>query len=156
MSTADAVRVAPSPWTVKQRAILVVLLAVGVVGLIAGYVGTSGTLRVSHQVPWINLAGAALLVSGTGVVLFLTAGRQSIGRRRLALFGNVELAEQTALDHSPGVAAGDLVAAPTMTRYHRADCSFVSDKAGLTAATEAAHQEAGRRPCGVCLSGGES
>jgi hypothetical protein len=146
--------VAPSPWSAKQRLVLVVLLALGVIGLVAGYAGTSGTLRVSRQVVWLNLAGAALLVSGSAVVLFLTAGRREIGRRRLGLFGDV------VEDGAPGAAvagtgsAVELVAAGTMTRYHRADCPFVEGKA-VIAATAAGHEQAGRRPCGVCLPGGE-
>jgi hypothetical protein len=156
MSAAPAAGVAASPWTTKQRLLLTVLLVIGVVGLIAGYAGTSGTLRVSRQVAWVNVAGAALLVSGAGVVLFLTAGRQAIGRRRLSLFG--DLVDDVVAELDPGVAlsAADLVSAPTMTRYHRADCSFVADKQGLTAGTAVAHEKIGRRPCGVCLPGGDS
>jgi hypothetical protein len=155
MSAKHPVGVAPSPWTAGQRLVLAVLLAVGVGGLVAGYTGTSGTLRVGHQVVWIDLAGAALLVSGAGVVLFLTAGRRAIGRRRLGLFGDVVEGEAVAA-LATGVAAGDLVSAPTMTKYHRADCSFVAGKAGVVAASAAGHEQAGRRPCGVCLPGGDA
>ena len=152
MSAPQAAGVAPSPWSANQRLVLAVLLALGVVGLIAGYAGTSGTLRLSRQVVWVNVAGAGLLVSGAGVALFLTAGRQAVGRRRLSLFGNVDEPEATTAALSSTVAAGDLVAAPTMTRYHRADCSFVAGKPGVVAATASAHDQAGRRPCGVCLA----
>jgi hypothetical protein len=155
MSTAQAAGVVASPWSTKQRLVLAVLLVIGVVGLIAGYAGTSGTLRVSRQVVWVNVAGAGLLVSGAGVVLFLTTGRQAIGRRRLSLFGDVAGAAVTADD--PGALANaDLVSAPTMTKYHRADCSFVADKPGLVMETAVAHEKIGRRPCGVCLPGGDS
>jgi hypothetical protein len=154
MSVTHPVGVAPSPWTAGQHVVLAVLLVVGVGGLVAGYTGTSGTLRVGHQVVWIDLAGAALLVSGAGVVLFLTAGRRAIGRRRLGLFGDVVEGEALAA-LATGVSAGDLVSAPTMTKYHRADCSFVAGKAGVVAASAAGHEQAGRRPCGVCLPGGD-
>jgi hypothetical protein len=156
MSAARELGVAPSPWNARQRMLLGLLLAIGVIGLIAGYAGTSGTLRVSRQVVWVNVAGAALLVSGAGVVLFLTAGRRSIGRRRVGLFGNVDEPDTAKVALSSTVATGDLVAAPTMTRYHRADCSFVADKEGVMTATAEAHQQAGRRPCGVCHSGGDA
>jgi hypothetical protein len=147
---------APSPWSGRQRLVLVVLLAVGVVGLSAGYAGTSETLRLSRQVVWLNVAGAALLVSGAGVVLFLTAGRRTIGRRRLGLFGNVDEAEAPSVDVSSRAATGDLVATPTMTRYHRADCSFVAGKPDVVVASGAGHEQAGRRPCGVCLPEADS
>jgi hypothetical protein len=155
MSAARSVGVTPSPWTTMQRLLLAVLLAVGVVGLIAGYTGTSGTLRVSRQVGWVNVAGAALLVSGAGVVLFLTAGRREIGRRRLSLFGGAEGAV-VAVETASALSAADLVSAPTMTKYHRADCPFVTGKPGLAGGTAVAHEKAGRRPCGVCLPGGAS
>ena len=154
--TATQVAHAPaSPWTAKQRLMLAVLLAMGVAGLIAGYAGTSGTLRVSRQVVWVNVAGAALLLSGAGVVLFLTAARRTIGRRRLSLFGNV-LAEGGVSELSAEISAADLVSAPTMTKYHRADCSFVDGKPGLKVASSVDHQKVGKHACGVCLPGGDS
>ena len=156
MSVPQVVAAPASPWNAKQRLTLVVLLAVGVVGLMAGYTGTSGTLRVGHQVAWVDLAGAALLVSGAGVVLFLTAGRRAVGRRRLSLFGNVVEAEVAAGELASAPSAADLVSAPTMTKYHRADCSFVAGKPGLAVATAVNHEKIGKRPCGVCLPGGAS
>jgi hypothetical protein len=156
MTVPQAAPAAASPWNAKQRLMLAVLLAVGVAGLIAGYVGTSGTLRVSHQVAWVNLAGASLLVSGAGVVLFLTAARREIGRRRLSLFGDLGIEPRRAPSLGTDIAAADLVSAPTMTKYHRADCSFVDDKAGLKVATAIDHEKIGKRPCGVCLPGGDS
>jgi hypothetical protein len=155
MNAAGAV-VAPSPWNARQRLVLVVLLAVGMLGLIAGYAGTSGTLRLSRQVAWVNVAGAGLIVSGAAVALFLTAGRRAIGRRRLGLFGNVEEKAAATMTPSSIAAAGDLVAAPAMTRYHRDDCTFVAGKSGLVMASAIGHEQAGRRPCGVCLPGGDA
>jgi hypothetical protein len=154
MTVAQAVAAPASPWTAKQRLMLALLLAIGVVGLIAGYIGTSGTLRVSKQVVWVNVAGAALLLSGAGIVLFLTAARRAIGRRRLSLFGDV--AEVETVERDADLSAADLVSAPTMTRYHRADCSFVDGKTGLKVASSVDHQKIGKQPCGVCLPGGDS
>ena len=156
MTAPAATAAPPSPWTAKQRLLLGVLLAVGVAGLIAGYVGTSGTLRVSRQVAWINVTGVGLLISGAGIIFFLTAARREIGRRRLSLFGDV--AGTTTVDVTTAAgpaAAGDFVAAPTMTRYHRSDCSFVEGKQ-VQAANAASHRQNNRKPCGVCLPGGES
>jgi hypothetical protein len=154
MTVAQAVRAPASPWSAKHRLMLAVLLAIGVAGLTAGYIGTSGTLRVSKQVVWVNLAGAALLFSGAGIVLFLTAARREIGRRRLSLFGDLGAVE--TVDRSADISAVDLVTAPTMTKYHRADCSFVDGKTGLKVASSVDHQNVGKQPCGVCLPGGDS
>ena len=156
MTVTQAAPAPASPWTAKQRLMLAVLLAIGVVGLIAGYTGTSGTLRVSRQVVWLNVAGAALLFSGAGVVLFLTAARREIGRRRLSLFGDLGAVGGTAVDMRADLSAADLVTAPTMTKYHRADCSFVDGKEGLKVASSVDHQKVGKLPCGVCLPGGDS
>ena len=156
MTVAQAVQTPASPWNAKQRLMLGLLLAIGVAGLIAGYIGTSGTLRVSKQVVWINLSGAALVLSGAGVVLFLTAARREIGRRRLSLFGDLGVVDVAAVDRGVDISAADLVTAPTMTKYHRADCSFVDGKTGLKVASSVDHQKVGKVPCGVCLPGGDS
>src|SRR4029078_5809643 len=50
-----AVGAAASPWSAKQRLLLAALLMLGVVGLAAGYVGASGTLRVSRHVACVNV-----------------------------------------------------------------------------------------------------
>ena len=156
MSAPRTVGVAPTPWTARQRLLLVMLQALGAIGLLVGYAGTSGTLRVSRQVVWVNVAGAALVVSGAGVVLFLTAGRRAIGRRRLGLFGDV-LEDLVPAGPVPGSrSAAELVSAATMTRYHSSDCSFVAGKQGLASASAAEHENSGRRPCGVCLAGGDT
>ena len=156
MTAAQAVRAPASPWNAKQRLMLAVLLVIGAAGLIAGYIGTSGTLRVSRQVGWVNVAGAALLIAGAGVALFLTAGRREVGRRRLSLFGDLEGSQGAAVDLAATASAADLVSAPTMTKYHRADCSFVDGKPGLKVASSVDHQKIGKGPCGVCLPGGDS
>jgi hypothetical protein len=156
MTTPVAAGGAAALWSTRQRLMLAVLLLIGAVGLIAGYVGTSGTLRVSHQVVWINVAGTGLLLSGAGVVLFLTGARREIGRRRLSLFGDVVVDADEPLDVGTGHSAADLVSARTMTKYHRADCSFVAGKPGLSVAGAVGHEKIGKRPCGVCLPGGES
>jgi len=156
MTATVAVGTASSPWSPKQRLLLAALLMLGVVGLVAGYVGTSGTLRVSRQVAWVNVAAVALLASGAGVVLFLTSARREIGRRRLSLFGDVIVGREEASDLAAGTGVADLVSAPAMTRYHRADCSFVTGKPALAVATAVNHEKIGKRPCGVCLPGGAS
>jgi hypothetical protein len=156
MTAVRAEAVAGSPWTARQRLVLAVFQVLGVAGLIAGYLGTSGTLRLSRQVVWVNVAGAALLVSGAGVTVFLTAGRRAVGRRRLGLFGDVREGRGATVHPDPGPGtATDLVAATAMTKYHRGDCSFVDGKV-VTAATAAEHEQGGRRPCGVCLPEGAS
>ena len=152
MTAVRAEKVPASPWTARQRLVLAVLLVLGAAGLAAGYLGTSGTLRLSRQVVWVNVSGASLLVSGFGVAVFLTAGRRAVGRRRLGLFGDLH-AGRVGTGGPGGGVVSDLVAAESMTRYHRVDCSFADGKT-VVAATAAQHEQAGRRPGGVCLPAG--
>jgi hypothetical protein len=141
-------RPALSLWRRSNQLLAGVLLLLGFVVLMVGYAGTSGTRDLDEQVVWLNVAAAGLLVGGFGVVSFLAAGRRAVGRRRLTLFGDVPTA-----DERRGAAdlldAGSLVAAPTMTRYHRPGCPFVENK-DVAPASQAAHERAGRRPCGIC------
>ena len=143
------IRPATPLWRRSNQLLAGGLLVLGFAVLIGGYYGTSGTRDLDEQVRWLNVAAAGLLVSGFGVVTFLAAGRRAVGRRRLTLFGDAP-----EPDGGSGAAdvldAGSLVAAPTMTRYHRAGCSFVESK-DVAPASRTAHERAGRRPCGICL-----
>lgn len=136
-------------WRRSNRLVAGVLLVAGFAIVMAGYFGTSGTRDLDHQVVWLNVGAAGLLVAGFGVVSFLAAGRRAVGRRRLTLFGDAP-AQPSAAAVVDLASAESLVAAPTMTRYHRAGCSFTDGK-GTVPASRAAHEQAGRRPCGVCL-----
>jgi vacuolar-type H+-ATPase subunit I/STV1 len=135
------------PWSPIDALVLWLLLLVGAVLLFLGWWGTSSTARLGHQVVWLNLGALGLLVAGLGVAVWLAAGRRAVGRRRRLLLADVPVAvEGTGVE---GFTA-ELVAGPSMTRYHRADCEFVAGKP-VTRAPEAIHHRAGRRPCAVCL-----
>jgi hypothetical protein len=138
----------PSPWRPIDVAVLWSLQIAAAAVLSLGWWGISGTNRLAHQVIWLNLAAAGLLLSGAGVALWLTTGRGAIGhRRRRTLADPVTSAVAVRPDTKAG---GTLVAAARMTRFHRADCSFVEGKA-VTSTSEVDHRAAGRTPCGVCL-----
>jgi small ligand-binding sensory domain FIST len=139
----------PLPWSRVHVLALWALLIAGGVVLFVGWWGTSGTSRLSRQVLWLNVAVVGVLVAGAGVVIWLATGRRAVGRRRLGLLHDP--ATVTELD-APAFTAHcrELVATVNMTRYHRADCSFVSGKA-VRSASGAEHRRAGRQPCGMCL-----
>ena len=112
---------------------------------------------MSDQVNWLPMAMGALMLSVAGVAGFLSSGHRAIGRRRRSMFGDVRIPVPVAGDPSAGVAATSggtqLVSAATMTRYHRPDCEFVAGKS-VTIASADAPEWANRRPCDVCLGGG--
>lgn len=122
----------------------------GIAALLVGWVEVSATTHVDKQVSWsaLSLIGAVLVCTAAG--LAATSGE------RVFLLHLHRLVAIVAVD-SPGSASGGsaavsgdhLVAAATMSRYHRAGCPLA---AGKTVASESriAHERAGRRPCGVC------
>jgi hypothetical protein len=145
------------PWRLADLAIVYVASFVGFALLAVAWWGASGTAKVSHQVPWVSVGAVALIVLGTGNVFWLLLGRRAVEERRRELLAPfAALAERdTAADATevavePTRTAGPKpVAAPGMGHYHRASCQLVQGK-GAKAATPAAHQRAGRQPCGMC------
>lgn len=124
--------------------------ASGVVAMLMGWVAVSATTHVDRQVSWsaLSLIGAVLVCTAAG--LAATSGE------RVFLLHLHRLAAVVGVD-SPGAATGgtaavsgdQLVAAATMSRYHRAGCPLAAGKP-VAAESRAAHERAGRRPCGVC------
>jgi hypothetical protein len=137
------------------------LVVAGVVALVVAWSEASNTVQVSDQVDWapLGLAGVAA-VTGALLVSILVA-RQAVAIRlhRLAPFmaGPEEPAEAAAPGAvavavpGAGVAAGPepLVAGANMARYHRASCPLTTGKP-VQPESRRAHEEAGRRACGVC------
>lgn len=122
----------------------------GVVAMLVGWIQVSASTHVDKQVSWsaLSLIGAVLVCAGAG--LAATSGERVflLHLHRLAAAFEVETAGPAG-----SVAAalpGDrFVAAPSMSRYHRGDCPLAAGKP-VAADSRAAHERAGRRPCGVC------
>jgi hypothetical protein len=126
------------------------LIMVGVAFLLASAVATTATEDLSARVAWINLGVVGLLVAGAGNTFWLLAGRRAVGERRAMLLadGGPRPGELGA-DGEAEAATTRLVALRGATRFHRPDCPLVSGKT-VTTAARARHEQAGRRPCGVC------
>lgn len=138
-------------WGRADHLTVAVTVGFGLALLVAGYWGVSGTRVFDDQVSAARTAAAGVLVAQLGFGLVVLRGRRALGRRlgvgltRNEPAGAVTADGQAALRTTTG-----FVAAPDMTRYHRDSCAFVAGKAVVPAAT-AEHEQAGRRPCGVCL-----
>lgn len=122
---------------------------VGAVLLLVSWWGASGTTRLRDQVTWVNVGVAGLIVSGTGIALWLLHGYRAVGERQRLLLAGLETAPppDTA---TTGEGDAALVSGRGMTRYHRTDCPLVAGKPVRRAARHV-HERAGRRPCGMCM-----
>lgn len=122
----------------------------GVVAILLGWAEISATTRVDEQVSWsaLSLIGAVLICAAAG--LAATSGERVflLHLHRLAAVAEVA-GPRSATGVSAAVSGDQLVAAATMSRYHRADCPLAAGKPVATD-SRAAHERAGRLPCGVC------
>ena len=120
---------------------------IGFLVLALAWWAISGTGQVESQVNWLVVAVAALGVSLAACLGWLFVGSRRIALRRMQLTASV--AGKFAAVPGPSMAPEELVAAVSMTRYHRADCQLVRGKEAPPD-RRSAHEQAGRTPCGVC------
>jgi hypothetical protein len=130
----------------------------GIVIAVAWYVA-AGEATFAQQVGPLDAAVAGLLLSGVGNLAWLLHGRRALGERRRLLLP--DLAEATPDPQpvlvgplsTPAVARATdevFLAGEGMDRFHRPGCALAAGRTGWTTATRRHHEEAGRRPCGVC------
>lgn len=130
----------------------------GIVIAVAWYIA-AGEATFAQQVGPVDAALAGLLLSGVGNLAWLLHGRRTLGERRRLLLPDI-VAATTSADAqavvvgplSTGVASVDAVflAGEGMERFHRPECALAAGRTGWTTGTRREHEEAGRRPCGVC------
>lgn len=143
------------------------LLPLGVLLVIIGWIGTAHTVLLFEQIPYIvsgGLLGLALVVVGGFVyfgywqTLLVREGRDQ-HRELVASLGRIEalLAGQPASPPTGAVPVGEaapptagataLVATPNGSMLHRSDCSVVS---GRTDLRQVAVGTPGFEPCRIC------
>ena len=143
---------ASAPWHIGNRLSVLFLGLIGLGGIVFSWWMVAGTAETATQQRWIDVGVVALLVAATGDALYLLNGRRAVhrGRRALALRMAALAGDDTAAGGvSPDFAAGLVVTAPKMSRYHRSDCLLVRGKT-VSRGSVAENRIAGRRPCGVC------
>lgn len=141
--------------------VLLLLLAVGLIGMIIGWAGISGTADLKKQTRWLGFGIGSLIVAGLGMVTWLVAGLVSIAKLRRGVMRDLAVrypeaenargSEETA-QHQ---AVGTFGIATGMRRYHRADCDILVDKEVRWLDSESLHF-AGALPCGMCDPDGTS
>lgn len=147
----------------RDRLLLVVggvLVPLGLLLVVLGWVGASRTVLVFEQLPYIasgGLLGLGLIVAGGFVywsywqTLLVREARADRDELR-ASFGRLESLLERALEGQlPGAAPGDSAAPLVRTRrgtmLHRADCSVVAGREDLRPATA---QTPGLSACRLC------
>lgn len=142
----------PEPWSRRDAVAVAVILVLAVVGLVVGWFGVSDTVDLDSQTGWLGLGIGALIVGGFGMVVWLL-----LGLRRVAVLRREVLTEldrrhpvptrPAVRDLTAGQAFGTVAG---MRRYHVADCQLLAGK-DVTFAEPAAHEQAGLRPCPICI-----
>lgn len=139
-----------SPALLWRRRFEVVLFGGNVVAgalLFAGWVGASRRIILGHQMAWVSVALAGLIVAAAANGLFLLEGRRAIQtrlrpyRREAISVGRGPSGSATAVE--------PLVASDVMNMYHRPICQLVAGKP-VNQASRAEHDRVGRIACGVC------
>jgi hypothetical protein len=128
------------------------LAGLGWLAMVVGWYQAAGRLRVEDQVAWAVLSVAGTTAVGLVTVLLVLAGRRAV---ELRLRGVLDAVAENRQPRARAVAsdtAAALVAAAGMARYHRPSCRLAQGKP-IRPSARAAHEAAGRRPCGVCLRG---
>ena len=140
-----------TPWSPGDAVRLLLVNLVALAGLGVAWHEASSKVVVGDQFPWLNIAMVAVILSGVANGTWFLIGRMALRKRRQRLLPAL-LADETVpyfgapLDPVEPV----WVAATGTSRYHRAECLMVAGKAAEPA-SRVAHEQAGRRPCGVCV-----
>lgn len=134
------------PWRLGDLLVVYATTAVGVVLVLAAWYAASDELTLAAQTGWLTLGTAGVVVLGAGNLAWLLAGWRAITLERRRLFA---LVPATTAPAAPTEVVGELVAARSMTRFHRPGCPLVAGKRVRHYAF-ATHEARGRRPCGVC------
>ena len=103
-----------------DRAGAVACLAIGVVAMIVGYVGVSGTRETADQIPYVVSGGmVGLFLLGTGIMLWLSADMRDEWRKLDAIdqrLAGGEPAAGPATEVRVPTETEDLKAAPVAPR----------------------------------------
>lgn len=137
-----------NPWRPGDVASMLVLNLVAAILIIAGFVMARSTADPGRVQIATNIASGGLLVALAGNLVWLFGVLREVTGLRRSVLG----VPPASPDRTPDIRAApeQLVAGPSMTRYHRESCILVRGKEVKTASLSA-HRRAGRLPCGVCM-----
>lgn len=144
----------PEPWGRGAVAAALVLVALGLIGLVVGWVGISDSADMEEQARWLALSIGSLIVAGFGMVAWLLAGLVAVGTLRRTVLRDVAArapANWAALSFAapPSEALGRFGIATGMRRYHRPECDLLAGKTVRWLDAQAL-EFAVTEPCGMC------
>jgi hypothetical protein len=149
------------PWGGTQVAGVATANAVAVALTIVAWWAASGTGKATDQVGWSGLALVGAVIAVASDTWFLARGRQMVrmaqgmvmGERRFVPFRSDTVPPasngNSRRPTQPAAAAGQYLAVPGTSRYHRPSCPLVAQK-DIDDASRSVHEQAGRRACEVC------
>ena len=144
-------------WTRARPYVGWALAAAGAIALFVGWFGVSGQSLTAKQLPYLVSAGL------TGIALFILAGvflATDDVRRQFARIAELErkvddlyslfVAELPGQQQGPPQPRGSILALPSGSSYHRADCALVAGKDDAATVTADDVAARGLKPCRVC------
>lgn len=146
--------VGPEPWGRREALVTAVPAVAGLVLIVWGWYGASGTVDLDSQTRWLAVGICGLIVGGFGMVAWLLLGLRAVTALKHEVLAELESRLPAPEAASPAAApAAALGTVPGMRRYHRPDCLMIAGK-NASWAPEAEHVRAGLQPCGVCRPAG--
>jgi hypothetical protein len=141
-------------WTLGALVQWGATVSVCAIVAMGAWYNASGKASFAQQVPAINVAVIALVISSAASIGLLLAGRRAIGLRRQALLGEpsaVPVASKATvvIPVQATRTSSVLIGGPNLSHYHRSDCSMAVGR-DWPAASATDHAREGRTPCGVC------
>jgi hypothetical protein len=155
-------------WRPIDLASVAIGNAAGLLVILAAWTGAGHEVVADHQIGWVDLGIAGLVIITVANAGWLLAGRRACWRLRHSLLPaerglpwptSPTAAAGGAARHAAPVDApargaphpqAPFVASGAMTWFHAPDCRMAAGK-DLFTAGEAEHRAAGRRPCAICL-----
>jgi hypothetical protein len=110
--------------TARATVVLAVRMGVGLVLLVAGWIGASDQVQLDRQAPWVAVSVSGMLVAAGAAALWLLDTRRAVRARVLAVVAAVE-----AVPEAPrAVEDGRRVRRRGARLYHRPGCALVAGR----------------------------
>jgi hypothetical protein len=141
----------PEPWVRRDVVVPGLLMLLGVVVLVIGWLGISDAVALDRQTRWMAVSIIGLIIGGLGMVLWLLAGLTRVNRLRHVVVAAADRrVTRAATPAAAQQTAGGFATAPGMHRFHRTECLMLAGKQA-TGGEPTEFTAAGLEPCGVCL-----
>jgi peptidoglycan/LPS O-acetylase OafA/YrhL len=143
-----------TPWPRADLVRLAIGVVTGGVVVALAWNGAATRSQLDDQTQYIVLGVAGFLVAVVAQSLWLKRGRRAVALYAAAVQTTVAsfVAEEPPTGPSVVASSEGLVAAGDMRHFHRRDCPIAAGR-GWSAESRAAHEAAGRTPCGLCFRG---